>query len=147
MPVYDDDPGVVCRVLPDGDVICEKVSDTQSGPITAMMISADGKALPISGPPSLDSLPAGTWGPNKTKLAARLLEVLAQSDLPDDRVPRRSGEIVDSVKQLLTALPPSILLYNYSVQPANVMGAYYLNKADLVQMQRMYQVFSHPKEP
>ena len=147
MPVYDDGDGIVCRVLPDGNVICEKVEETSTGPGAAMMISAHGVASPISSPPSLDSLPEGTWGPNKKELAARLLEVLAQSDLPDDKIPRRSGEIVDSTKQLLAPLPPSILLYNYSTQPANVMGAYYLNKADLVQMQRMYQIFQHPKEP
>lgn len=111
-----------------------------------MMVSAD-DSVSTFGPPSLDELPTGEWGPNKKKLAARILEALGNSDLPDDIIPRRSGEIVDSVKQLLAPVPPSILLYNYSTQPANVMGAYYLNKADLVQMQRMYQIFSNPKQP
>lgn len=142
-----DDPGIVCRVMPDGNVICEKVDPTCPSPIAAMMISAESGTSRNYGPAFADSLPQGNWGPNKIALAARLLEVLAENDLPDEKIPRRSGEIVDSVKQLLAPLPPSILLYNYSTQPANVMGAYYLNKADLVEMQRMYQLFSHPKEP
>lgn len=148
MPVQDDEDGIVCRVLPNGDVVCDKVPDTmESGRSAMMAIAADGNPVAKSGPPSLDDLPAGNWGPNKTKLAAYLLEVLAQSDLPDDIIPRRGGEIVDSTKQLLAPIPPSILLYNYSTQPANVMGAYYLNKADLVQMQRMYEIFKNPKKP
>jgi hypothetical protein len=112
-----------------------------------MMISSNDGASSNVHQAFVDALPQGEWGPNKIKLAARILEVLGASDLPDDIIPRRSGEIVDSTRQLLAPLPPSILLYNYSTQPANVMGAYYLNKADLVQMQRMYQIFSNPKQP
>lgn len=148
MPVTDpDDPGIVCRVMPDGNVVCESVSTSCPSPIAAMMISAEPGTSRNVRPDFAASLPQGNWGPNKIALAARLLEVLAENDLPDERIPRRSGEIVDSVKQLLAPLPPSILLYNYSTQPANVMGAYYLNKADLVEMQRMYALFAHPKQP
>lgn len=146
MRVYDDGDGIVCRVLPDGEVVCDKVPDQATGPV-AMVISADAAEAAQADQSFVDALPEGNWGPNKIKLAVSILAVLGANDLPDERIPRRSGEIVDSVKQLLAPLPPSILLYNYSTQPANVMGAYYLNKADLVQMQRMYELFKNPKMP
>lgn len=146
MRVYDDDTGLVCRVLPDGEVICEKVPDTMVEAPVAMFISGESAAKSF-GPPTVDEPVPANWGPHKKKLAAMIMQVLNESELPDDIIPRRGGEIVDSVKQLLAPLPPSILLYNYSTQPANVMGAYYLNKADLVQMQRMYELFKNPKKP
>ncbi|MEO7360448.1 MAG: hypothetical protein ABI120_08960 [Gemmatimonadaceae bacterium] len=148
MSYGDDETGIVCRVTPDGDVICDRVVQSTT-PREAMMHVAD--ALPDTSSNFeerfVNSLPAGDWGPNKTELARRILGVLGNCDMPDARIPRRSGEIVDSVKQLLTPVPPSILLYNYSQLPANVMGAYFLNKADLVRMQEMFQIFQNPKQP
>ncbi|MBP6775480.1 MAG: hypothetical protein KA154_21005, partial [Gemmatimonadaceae bacterium] len=83
---------------------------------------------------------------NKLKLALALLETLAESTLPDEpHIPRRAGEIVESTKMLLAKTPPSILLYNYSSQPADVIGAYFLNKTELVRMQRLYDTFRDPK--
>ena len=147
MAFGDDEAGVVCRVTADGDVICDKVTSSTT-PDAAVRV-ADGSAETSSNYDErfVNSLPAGEWGPNKIALARRLLEVVGNSNLPDEKVPRRSGESVDSVRQLLMPVPPSILLYNYSHLPANVMGAYYLNRADLVRMQEMFQVFQHPKQP
>ena len=143
----DDDPGIVCRVTADGEVICEKVPDGSQS--AAMMRVSDSAENPSENfnERFVNSLPAGEWGPNKIALARHVLEVMGLNSLPDQRIPRRSGEIVDSVKQLLALNPPSILLYNYSQLPANVMGAYFLNKADLVRMQEMFQIFQHPKTP
>jgi hypothetical protein len=87
------------------------------------------------------------WGPNKVQLALSILEVLNDSRLPDEpNIPRRSGEIVDTVKLLLAKTPPSIVLYNYSTQPADVVGAYFLNKAQLVNMQQLYKEFATPHD-
>ena len=113
-----------------------------------MRVAASSDRLPESVDEHfINALPAGAWGPNKIALARRIVEVIGNSTLPDDRVPRRAGESVDSVRQLLAPVPPSMLLYNYSQLPANVMGAYFLNKADLVRMQEMFQIFQHPKQP
>lgn len=147
MSYGDDEPGIVCRVTAEGEVICDKVlSCTGQSAMIRVADSSDG--LSESADTRFKALvPAGEWGPNKIKLALRILEVLGASDLPEENIPRRSGEIVDSCRQLLAPVPPSILLYNYSTLPANVMGAYFLNKADLVRMQQMFQTFEHPKQP
>ena len=144
----DDGPGIVCRVMPDGEIVCERV-EACPAPTAAMMrvaTSSDGLSQKVDDQ-FINALPDGEWGPNKIALARRLLEIIGESNLPDDKVTRRSGECVDAVRQLLTPIPPSILLFNYSTQPANVMGAYYLNKADVVRMQEIFQIFQHPKEP
>ncbi|MGV3709710.1 MAG: hypothetical protein ACO1Q7_12815 [Gemmatimonas sp.] len=147
MSFGDDEPGIVCRVTPEGEVICEKVLESSTLDGHVHVAKSAGGLSKKTDAKLKDALPKGKWGPNKIRLAARLLEELAKSDLPDDRIPRRSGEIVDSAKQLLAPEPPSILLYNYSTLPANVMGAYFLNKADLVRMQQMFKTFEHPKQP
>ena len=155
MTIGDDEPGIVCYVTPEGEVVCEDVMRSASQDALrsthrglARVIDASDGVSDNASPALKSALPAGTWGPNKIKLAQRILEVLASSDLPDDSgVPRRAGEIVDSVKHLLGSVPPSILLYNYSTQPANVMGAYYQNKGDLVRMQQVFKTFEHPKKP
>ena len=75
-----------------------------------------------------------------------MIETLGESTLPDDpNIPRRAGEIVQSIKFLLDKEPPSILLYNYSTQPADIIGAFFLNKAELVRMQRLFDTFKSPK--
>ncbi len=147
MPDGDDEEGIVCRVLPDGEVICEKVYGSASFEGAVRVAKSSGGRSKKANAKLKDVLPPGAWGENKIKLAARLLEVLGASDLPDAQIPRRSGECVDSVRQLLAPLPPSILLYNYSTLPANIMGAFYLNKADLVRMQQIFKTFENPKTP
>lgn len=133
------DPPMVCRVTPDGDVICEKGTEPEQPTLDAITRSNLTDALDAAFP--------GAWGPNKIKLALAILKVLADTELPDSpNIPRRSAPIVDSVFQLLAPIPPAILLYNFSELPANVMGAYFLNKADLVRMQRMFQLFQFPAE-
>ncbi|MCC6431502.1 MAG: hypothetical protein IT354_11375 [Gemmatimonadaceae bacterium] len=137
--LMDDDPSVVCRVTPEGDVVCEPVNvgqPTMTDPDSQKQIEATLR----------QAFPKGEWGPNKLKLALALLETLAESTLPDEpHIPRRAGEIVESTKMLLAKTPPSILLYNYSSQPADVIGAYFLNKTELVRMQRLYDTFRDPK--
>ncbi|MEP6831794.1 MAG: hypothetical protein ABJB74_00310 [Gemmatimonas sp.] len=142
-----DEPGVVCRVLPDGEVICEKVYGSALFESAVRVAKSSGGLSKKADAKLKEALPPGEWGPNKIKLAARLLEVLGASDLPDEIVPRRAGESVDSVRQMLMAVPPSILLYNYSTLPANVMGAFYLNKGDVVRMQQIFKTFENPKQP
>lgn len=136
----DDDPPIVCRVTPDGEVICEPATMQAD-----MQPSAEAQAgLETLIKAAYDS---GNWGPNKIELALRILEVLNASTLPDEpNIPRRSGEIVDTVKLLLAKTPPSIVLYNYSTQPADVVGAYFLNKAQLVNMQHLYKLFATPHD-
>jgi hypothetical protein len=137
--LMDDDPSVVCRVTPEGDVVCEPVNvgqPTMTDPDSQKRIEATLR----------QAFPKSEWGPNKLKLALALLETLAESTLPDEpHIPRRAGEIVESTKMLLAKTPPSILLYNYSSQPADVIGAYFLNKTELVRMQRLYDTFRDPK--
>lgn len=137
--LMDDDPSVVCRVTPEGDVVCEPVNvgqPTMTDPDSQKRIEATLR----------QAFPKSEWGPNKIKLALALLETLAESTLPDEpHIPRRAGEIVESTKMLLAKTPPSILLYNYSSQPADVIGAYFLNKTELVRMQRLYDTFRDPK--
>ena len=147
MAFGDDESGIVCRVMPDGEVICERVFESTQPDDQVHVAMSVGELSPKVDAKFEELLPNGAWGPNKTKLAQRLLEVLAASDLPDDKIPRRAGESVDSVRQLLMPLPPSILLYNYSTLPANVMGAFYLNRGDLVRMQQVFKTFEHPKQP
>jgi hypothetical protein len=134
-----DDPPVVCRVTPDGEVICEPVNpggSTSTDPAVQKQVEV---AL-------RQAFPKSEWGPNKVELAVRIIEALGKSTLPDvPNIPRRAGEIVASVEMLLSKEPPSILLYNYSAQPADVVGAYFLNKAELVRMQRLYDTFKSPK--
>jgi len=148
MPYGDDEPGIVCRVTAEGEVVCEKVMECPP-PTSAMMrvgTSSDGLSETIDDQ-FINALPEGEWGPNKIALARRLVQIVGASNLPDEKISRRAGESVDSVRQLLMPVPPSILLYNYSQLPANVMGAFFLNKADLVRMQEMFQIFQHPKQP
>jgi hypothetical protein len=134
-----DDPPVVCRVTPDGEVICEPVSP--GGPV-----STDAAVQKQVEAALRQASPKGEWGPNKVELAIRIIEALGKSTLPDaPNIPRRAGEIVASIEMLLAKEPPSILLYNYSAQPADVVGAYFLNKSELVRMQRLYDTFKSPK--
>lgn len=134
-----DDPPVVCRVTPDGEVICDPVNpggETPTDPALQKQVEASLR----------QAFPKADWGPNKVALAIRVLEALGKSTLPDaPNIPRRAGEIVASVELLLDKQPPSILLFNYSAQPADVVGAYFLNKSELVRMQRLYDTFKSPK--
>lgn len=133
-----DDGPVICRVTADGEVICEPIVPPGQTAIDAATQKQFEATL-------RQAFPKAEWGPNKLKLALALLETLSKSTLPDDpNIPRRSGEIVDSVKLLLDKQPPSIILYNYSSQPADVVGAYFLNKAELVSMQRLFETFKNP---
>lgn len=155
MPVGDDEDGVVCWMTPDGNLICERVlTSAECAPIAMFVAASDSLSSDAKSVPSKDALKASgsfvfpeSWGPNKKELACRILETLNASTMPDDSIPRRSGEIVDSVMRLLAPVPPSIMLYNYSTQPADVVGAYYLNKGDLVKMQQIFKTFEHPKKP
>jgi hypothetical protein len=154
MPVGDEEDGVVCWVTPDGNVICEKVLMSEECPPLAMFVAASdsdsrrAKSKPgKKAAPTEPSLFPDDWGPNKKELACRILDALNTAQLPDELVPRRSGEIVDTVIRLMAPKPPSIMLYNYSTQPADVLGAYYLNKGDLVRMQQIFKIFEHPKTP
>lgn len=134
----DDGPAVICRVTADGEVVCEPVI----GPTQTTLDAETQKQVEST---LRHAFPKGDWGPNKLKLALALLDTLSKTTLPDDpNIPRRSGEIVDSVKMLLDKQPPSIILYNYSSQPADVVGAYFLNKAELVSMQRLFETFKKP---
>ncbi len=134
----DGDPPVVCRVNPDGEVVCEPVSSGTELPSDAAAQKQVEAVL-------RHAFPKGEWGPNKVALATRMLQALSESDLPDSpNIPRRAGEIVASIRMLLAPEPPSILLYNYSTQPADVVGAYFQNKAELVRMQRLYETFKTP---
>lgn len=149
--VGDPEDGVVCWMTPDGNLFCEKVLESaQCAPLAMFVAVADPDGKVDSGK-TTDSVRAfefpADWGPNKKELACRILEVLNNSTMPDESIPRRSGEIVDTVQRLLAPVPPSIMLYNYSTQPADVVGAYYLNKGDLVKMQQLFKTFSNPKKP
>lgn len=142
MPTDDPGPPVVCRITPDGEVVCEPVN-----PETPEFEQRSAVRRAKHGADALlrELVPEGQWGPNKVDLALRILEVLGESTLPDTpNIPRRSGEIVDSVRLLLAHDPPSMLLYNYSTLPADIVGAYYLNRGELVQMQRLYDTFKNP---
>lgn len=139
--LVDDENPVVCRVTPQGDVICEPVAV-----LTAVV--ADPKARQSLSDSIEAAFPGCAWGPNKFLLAMNILDVLCKSKLPDTpNIPRRSGEIVNTVGMLMEAEPPSVLLYTYSTLPADVVGAFFLNKADLVKMQRLYDTFKSPRLP
>lgn len=152
--VGDDEDGIVCWMTPDGNIVCERVLLTADCPPLAMSIAASDSASgdaksgsPTKGAESERFVFPESWGPNKKELACRILEALNDSTMPDDSIPRRAGEIVDTVQRLLAPVPPSIMLYNYSTQPADVLGAYYLNKGELVKMQQIFKIFEHPKKP
>ncbi len=137
---YDEDPPLICRVTPDGEVICE-------GPVTLDAAVVE-RAAAVSFDATLAKLlPEASWGPQKLELALRLLQALGESKLPDDRIARRAGQSVRALMDLLLPTPPSILLFNYSEQPANVMGAWFQNKAELARMQRVITQFAHTVEP
>jgi hypothetical protein len=135
----EDDPPVVCRVTPEGEVICDPVINPEASvvdPAKQQQVEEFLKAV------SSD----GSWGPNKIKLLLGIIEALGQSTLPDEpNIPRRAGEIIQSMKFLLDKNPPSILLFSYSTQPADVVGAFFQNKAELARMQRLFDTFKSPK--
>jgi hypothetical protein len=136
----DSDPIIVCRVTPDGEVICE-------GPPTlaaATVEQAEAADLPAA---LAKAFPEATWGPNKTALALHLLEVIARAKLDDARIPRRDGQCAGAVADLLLPEPPSILLFNYSEQPGDVMGAWYQNRAQLMRMQHVLKQFDETVKP
>jgi hypothetical protein len=130
MTIVSDDP-VTCYVTPDGDVICD------SATIVAINPSAV-SAIPTK---------VASWGPNKTQLLLNLIEVLDQSTLQDSAIARRASPIVQSARQLLSDEPPSILLFNFSKQPGDVMGNYFLNKAEIVRMHKVAEQFEKPTPP
>jgi len=141
-------------MTPDGNIVCERVLLTADCAPLAMFVAAsdsplgNGKSKASKEDASGESFVfPESWGPNKKELACRILEVLTNTSMPDESIPRRSGEIVDTVQRLLAPVPPSIMLYNYSTQPADVLGAYYLNKGELVKMQQLFKIFEHPKKP
>jgi hypothetical protein len=136
-----DEGAVVCYVTPDGEVVCMKANAIEEYQI----VPSAGEELKRS---IESAFPKGNWGPNKIELALAVLNTLANSKLPDSpNIPRRHGQIVDSVARLLQTEPPSILLYNYSEQPANVMGAWFLNRAELVRMHKIARQFGTPVQP
>ena len=135
----EDDPPVVCRVTAEGEVVCDPVIGPEGPSMDAARQKQAAEFVKAIGAD-------GTWGVNKLILLVAITDALAKSTLPDSpNIPRRSGEIVQSIKFLLDKQPPSILLYNYSTQPADVVGAFFLNKAELVSMQKLYDVFKSPK--
>jgi len=137
---FDEDPPLICRVTHDGEVICE-------GPIS-LDAAVQARADSLQFDATLAKLfPEGSWGPHKRALALRLLQALGEAKLPDDRIVRRASQSVRAVMDLLLPTPPSILLFNYSEQPANVMGAWFQNKAELARMQRVIAQFAHTVEP
>jgi len=137
---YDDDPPLICRVTPEGEVICD-------GPPT-LDAAVRMRAGEVQFEATLARVfPDGTWGPQKLELALRLLGALGASTLPDDRIARRAAQSVRALQDLLLPTPPSILLFNYSEQPANVMGAWFLNRAELSRMQRVIAQFAKTVEP
>ena len=135
----EDDPPVVCRVTPEGEVICDPVTGPEASlvdPTRQKQVEEFVRA----------ASPDGEWGPNKIQLLMGIIQALGQSTLPDEpNIPRRSGEIIQAMKFLLDKQPPSILLFNYSTQPADVVGAFFQNKADLVRMQKLFKTFKSPK--
>lgn len=140
LATYDEDPPLICRVTPEGEVICE-------GPISldaAVVARADAVQFDAT---LAKLFPDASWGPHKRELALRLLQALGEAKLPDDRIVRRAGQSVRALMDLLLPTPPSILLFNYSEQPANVMGAWFLNKAELARMKRVIAQFAHTVEP
>jgi hypothetical protein len=133
------DPPVVCRVTADGEVICDPVTGPEG---LSKSRAAQKQAADFVKAFAGD----GNWGPNKIKLLMAIVDVLGKSTLPDTpNIPRRAGEIVQTIRFLLDKEPPSIVLYNYSTQPADVVGAFFLNKAELVSMQKLFDTFKSPK--
>ena len=134
----EDDPPVVCRVTPEGEVICDPVIN----PEASLIDPAKQKQVEEF----LKSVSGGEWGPNKIALLFGIIDALGKSTLPDEpNIPRRAGEIIQSMKFLLDKDPPSILLFNYSTQPADVVGAFFQNRAELVRMQKLFDTFKSPK--
>jgi hypothetical protein len=134
----DTDPPIVCRLTPDGDVICEPapIDASVTGEPAALLEAAITKVFP-----------GAEWGPERTRLAIGLIEAIANAKLPNDRVPRRAGQCIGAVQDLLLETPPSMLLFNYSQQPGDVMGAWYLNQAKLMRMQQVLRQFEHTVAP
>ncbi len=134
------DPPVVCRVTADGEVICD------SG--TAMTTVPHDESTRVNLGNAIQAAFPGDWGPNKIQLALNLLNVLGQSTIPDTpNVPRRAAAVLDSARDLMSPQPPSIMLFNFSEQPADVLGAWFQNRAELVRMQKMYEIFKRPMQP
>lgn len=82
------------------------------------------------------------------ELALALLETVARNrrNVPPEKLHERRDEIVQSVELLLQeGAPPSLLAYRFSTEPADVLGAYFLNKANLVQMRNALEEFDRPK--
>jgi hypothetical protein len=136
--VADSDTPLVCRLNTAGEIVCEPVPDTStiSGEAAALLEAAITKVLP-----------GAEWGPERTHLAIGLIEAIAKAPLANDQIPRRAGQCVGAVQDLLREEAPSLLCFNYSTQPGDVLGAWYLNTAQLVRMQRVLQQFEKTVAP
>lgn len=144
----ESDPPIVCRLTPEGDLICEPApGDAAAARLASATGDATGDAAVLLGDAIAKAFPGVAWGPERTRLAVGLIEALASAALPDDRVPRRAGQCIGAVRDLLRDEPPSILCFNYSQQPADVFGAWYLNRAQLARMQRVLRQFETPVQP
>lgn len=144
----ESDPPIVCRLTPDGDLICEPAPvDAAAARHATTTRDSAGDAAALLEDAIAKVFPGAEWGPERTRLAVGLIEALATSALPDDRVPRRAGQCIGAVRDLLRDEPPSILCFNYSQQPADVFGAWYLNRAQLARMQRVLRQFEDPVQP
>lgn len=135
--IADPDEPMVCIIDERGELVCSPSSDT-------VEVISDASTRQQLEKSIAGAFRDGEWGENKLKLALNFLSMLAKARIADADIPRRSGDVVDAGRYLLSKEPPSIMLFNYSSQPANVVGAYYLNKADLVQMQRLFDQFKDP---
>jgi hypothetical protein len=138
--IDETDPNWICRVTPDGEVICENPPKYDAAVYQRAEATSFAAVL-------AKTVPDGDWGPNKVKLLLELAVVLGQVKLEDASIPRRAGQCAQAVIDLLRPEPPSILLFNYSQQPGDVMGAWFQNKAELMRMQRVLQHFQKTVRP
>lgn len=75
----------------------------------------------------------------RLKLILQAAEAVVNSPLSDSRLTDRAGDAIGSLRYALAETAPNIFMYMYYPTPAEIMAAYYLNKARYREMHRVLE--------
>jgi hypothetical protein len=104
----------VCYVDAQGQLIC--------GTFTATSVDANTKQAIVNA--------FGPLSDARANLIAALVKQVQEAQITDSCIEARTDDIVQSVRILLEAPPPVMLLYRYVSLPGNIMGAYFVQQGD-----------------
>ncbi len=76
---------------------------------------------------------------DRLKLILQAAEVVVDSPLTDSCLTKRAGDAIGSFEYALGTAAPNIFMYMYHPTPAEIMAAYYLNKARYREMHKVLE--------